>query len=203
VRGMVDAALKEAKRLPPPPPLPTNYASLLEELERWISDLEGVASDLDGAQKVGGCGGARQSWAGLLCVRESGRWDMSCVCGEVDGGPWCRVSGRCRMGRSGRGHSSVRLPPLQHALLCVGMRATAAEPLSAACLRAGDACRSGGQRLGEGGAGGRPLRRGLPPPRLPQVLRRVPGRPTGRLLCISDCLHVDGRSSANGFRCTA
>ena len=53
VRGMVAAAIEEAKRIPEAPPVPVNYSSLQRSIQEWIEQLEGTNSDVATAQQVG------------------------------------------------------------------------------------------------------------------------------------------------------
>ncbi len=53
VREMVQRAIEEAKRIPPPPPLPTNYSGLVDDIARWIEALQASQAELATAQQVG------------------------------------------------------------------------------------------------------------------------------------------------------
>ena len=53
MRGMVGAAIEEAKRIPEAPPVPVNYSSLQRSIQEWIEQLEGTNSDVAAAQQVG------------------------------------------------------------------------------------------------------------------------------------------------------
>ena len=52
VRGMVAAAIEEARRIPEAPPVPINYSSLQRSIQEWIEQLEGTNSDVAAAQQV-------------------------------------------------------------------------------------------------------------------------------------------------------
>jgi hypothetical protein len=48
---MVATAVDKAKRIPEPPPLPTDYRSLLLDVSEWIEALQGVAADVAATQQ--------------------------------------------------------------------------------------------------------------------------------------------------------
>ena len=52
VRGAVQQAIEEARRLPPMPLLPVDYSGLLADLRQWIQALQGAAADVTTAQQV-------------------------------------------------------------------------------------------------------------------------------------------------------
>jgi hypothetical protein len=51
VRGLVGAALEQAKRLPKVPPVPVNYSGILAAVRDWIEQLEATNADLSGAEE--------------------------------------------------------------------------------------------------------------------------------------------------------
>lgn len=49
---MVRQLIEEARRMPPPPPLPVDYSALLAALAAWLAALEGCKQDVQAALQV-------------------------------------------------------------------------------------------------------------------------------------------------------
>ena len=62
---MAAQAIEAAKRLPPMPPF-VDYSALLEDLRRWIEELQGANADVEQAQQVGTALAARAGQAARL-----------------------------------------------------------------------------------------------------------------------------------------
>lgn len=52
LRDLVRQLIEEAKRIPPPPPLPVDYDPLLAELRGWVGELKAVKDDVQAALEV-------------------------------------------------------------------------------------------------------------------------------------------------------
>lgn len=69
---MVRTLIEEAKRIPEPPPLPTDYSGLLDELRRWVEAAEAANLEVDAAIQVGCCWGAGILLGGVPRWRAAG-----------------------------------------------------------------------------------------------------------------------------------
>lgn len=63
VRGAVQQAIEEARRLPPMPLMPVDYSSLLADIQSWIAALEAATADVAAAQQVNSSGCVAACWS--------------------------------------------------------------------------------------------------------------------------------------------
>ncbi len=101
LRDLVRQLIEEAKRIPPPPPMPVDYGPLAEQLRGWVQELRGIKDDVQAALEVRGhqtCEGAGMASVGVSFCRVSGylwfeRTEAACA---VAGGSALRGPGwRC------------------------------------------------------------------------------------------------------------
>lgn len=69
VRGAVQQAIEEARRLPPMPLMPVDYSSLLADIQSWIAALEAATADVAAAQQVTSSGCVAVCWSGRCACR--------------------------------------------------------------------------------------------------------------------------------------
>lgn len=126
LRDLMRQLIEEARRIPPPPPLPTNYDALLADVRAWLAALEGVKIDVQEAlqearERCEGNEGAlaeanpadSEGWHRLMWLRCGAAWlgqQMACLgqrCSSRAGG--CGGYEMCKAQPSQLSHAWAQL----------------------------------------------------------------------------------------------